>query len=146
MLKGKLLTTTDSLTHSEADAKANRETITRIVADLNKLEKDAIEARKYYKESIRQFKYNITMRSDEETDIFVISEIAHLICRPTDDRELELEAIRILFDYLYYYIENQGHIIWHDNGITLDTIRTSMRKIESLLSLQLDEYQKDDIE
>ena len=45
MLKGKLLTTTESLTHSEADAKANRETITRIVADLNKLEKDAMNAK-----------------------------------------------------------------------------------------------------
>lgn len=45
MLKGKLLTTTDSLTHSEADAKANRETITRIVADLNKLEKEAMNSK-----------------------------------------------------------------------------------------------------
>ena len=45
MLKGKLLTTNESLTHSEADAKANRETITRIVADLNKLEKDAMNSK-----------------------------------------------------------------------------------------------------
>lgn len=41
MLKGKLVTSIDSLTHQEAENKANRETIQRLVNELNKIEKDS---------------------------------------------------------------------------------------------------------
>lgn len=40
MLKGKLVTTTENLTHHESENKANRETIQRLVNELNKIEKD----------------------------------------------------------------------------------------------------------
>lgn len=45
MLKGKLVTTTDNLTHNESENKANRETIQRLVNELNKFEKDATNAK-----------------------------------------------------------------------------------------------------
>ena len=41
MLKGKLVTSIDGLTHQEAENKANRETIQRLVNELNKIEKDS---------------------------------------------------------------------------------------------------------
>lgn len=39
MVKGKLMTTTDSLSSNESENKANRETITRLVGEINKFEK-----------------------------------------------------------------------------------------------------------
>ena len=42
MLKGKLMTTSESLAHNEAENKANRETIQRLVNELNKFEKDSM--------------------------------------------------------------------------------------------------------
>jgi ribosomal protein S7 len=36
------MTTTDSLTNNEAENKANRETIQRLVNEINKFEKDAM--------------------------------------------------------------------------------------------------------
>ena len=41
MLKGRLVTTSDSLTQNESENKANRETIQRLVNEINKFEKDA---------------------------------------------------------------------------------------------------------
>ena len=42
MIKGKFMTTTEKLTTCEAEAKANRETIQRLVKELNKFEKDSV--------------------------------------------------------------------------------------------------------
>lgn len=41
-LKGRLVTTTDKLNETDAEAKANRETITRLVNELNKFEKETV--------------------------------------------------------------------------------------------------------
>jgi chromosome segregation ATPase len=41
MVKGKLMTTTEHLTTNESENKANRETIQRLVNEINKFEKDA---------------------------------------------------------------------------------------------------------
>ena len=45
MIKGKLMTTTENLTSNESENKANRETIQRLVNELNKCEKDTMNAR-----------------------------------------------------------------------------------------------------
>ena len=45
MMKGKLLTTSDNLSHNEAENRANRETIQRLVNELNKLEKDTVNTK-----------------------------------------------------------------------------------------------------
>ena len=42
MVKGKLMTTNEQYTSLESENKANRETITRLVNELNKFEKDAM--------------------------------------------------------------------------------------------------------
>ena len=41
LVKGKLVTTIESLTHQESENKANRETIQGLVNELNKIEKDS---------------------------------------------------------------------------------------------------------
>jgi hypothetical protein len=41
MIKGKLMTTTESLNSNVSENKANRETIQRLVNEINKFEKDA---------------------------------------------------------------------------------------------------------
>ena len=41
MIKGKLMTTTEGFNTNVAENKANRETITRLVNEINKFEKDA---------------------------------------------------------------------------------------------------------
>ena len=41
MMKGKYMTTSEQLNQSDAENKANRETIQRLVNELNKCEKDA---------------------------------------------------------------------------------------------------------
>lgn len=43
MLKGKLMTTQETLTQVESENKANRETIQRLVNELNKFEKDSVQ-------------------------------------------------------------------------------------------------------
>lgn len=45
MLKGKLVTTIDNLTHNESENKANRETIQRLVNEINKFEKDSMNVK-----------------------------------------------------------------------------------------------------
>lgn len=42
MMKGKLMTSHENFTHLEAENKANRETIQRLVNELNKFEKDSV--------------------------------------------------------------------------------------------------------
>lgn len=43
MLKGKLMTSQESFTHIESENKANRETIQRLVNEINKFEKDSVQ-------------------------------------------------------------------------------------------------------
>lgn len=45
MVKGKYVTTTEKLAASEAEAKANRETIQRLVNEINKFEKDSVSTK-----------------------------------------------------------------------------------------------------
>ena len=42
MVKGKFMTQTEKVTHIEAELKANRETIQRLVNEMNKFEKDSV--------------------------------------------------------------------------------------------------------
>jgi hypothetical protein len=45
MLKGKFMTTNEKLSSCETEAKANRETIQRLVNDLNQLEKSSVNTK-----------------------------------------------------------------------------------------------------
>jgi hypothetical protein len=45
MIKGKFMTSTEKLTQSDAETKANRETIQRLVNEMNKFEKDSVSTK-----------------------------------------------------------------------------------------------------
>lgn len=45
MVKGKFMTQTEKLTQTESEIKANRETIQRLVNEMNKFEKDSVSTK-----------------------------------------------------------------------------------------------------
>lgn len=74
MLKGKLMTTQETLTQVESENKANRETIQRLVNELNKFEKDSVQNKLTFESIKAERDAALTTKSTLEKEIETLKE------------------------------------------------------------------------
>lgn len=142
MVKGKLVTTSDQFTTSEAENKANRETIQRLVDELNKIEKESINS-KIAADNIKAERDSaLTTNSVLEKEIETLKERICNIQTAWQATKTELETKESVFSAQAANLkQNEYDLLYNKNCLTAFKEQVATLLSDSFVKVEANEDQ-----